>query len=98
MPATIIFKSQVLSVSLSGLAINCPFSSPTIAAPIGPLNGMSDNDKAADAAIMLKKSCFIIKRKPKKLLEYLLFSKAAYKAGGYVQESLLESLELLTTP
>jgi hypothetical protein len=47
---------------------------------------------------MLKKSCFIIKRKPKKLLEYLLFSKAAYKAGGYVQESLLESLELLTTP
>ena len=51
-PATTRSSAPVTSSVLVGLSTYWPFSQPTRAAPIGPLNGMPESASAAEAPII----------------------------------------------
>ena len=51
-PAIIKSMSPSTSSPLTGLRINSPFTRPTRTAPIGPFQGILENDRAAEAAII----------------------------------------------
>ena len=51
-PATVKFKSLIFLCSSVGFITISPFTNPTFTAAVGPPNGISDIDNAADAPII----------------------------------------------